>query len=186
MSALAWDTIELALVTWVRTACGLGEHQVGWSYELKPRPHVAFASLTLTDIRTIGHDWLVFDDAPSPAPGEELRMRARGVRTATFEVQLVPDGGVEAMRRAALDLVASVPLNVFTLDEAGIAIQNIGPVVIVQGERGTIMEPRAVVEFTLGLASELEARTTYIERVQIHTAPLDGDVWVPSPPTPES
>jgi hypothetical protein len=186
MSAIAWDTIEPALATWVRTACALGEHNVAWSYELKPRPHVPFASLTLSDIRTIGHDWMITDDAPLPAPGEELRIRARGVRSASFEVQLVPDGAVELMRRAAVDLVASVPLFVFTLDEAGIAIEDIGPVRVLTGDRGSILEPRAIVEFRIGLASELESRTTYIERVNIKSAPLGIDLWIPDPPPPES
>lgn len=190
MSAIAWDTIETALVAWVAQYTGLGDKRMSWSHYSKPRPQTPYASLTISEVETIGHDWKVTEDNPSPTPGQELIVKARGDRRAIFGVQILADvdsdDGVEAARRMAVDLVGSVAIAAYDLDLAGVGLANVGKITVVGPMRNGLLEPRAVVEFTLNLASELESFITYIERVQLIVNPPNQEVWIPSPPPPES
>jgi hypothetical protein len=172
MAAIAWTTAENALRAWVLSASGLPEERVIWMDEAGVRPQSTYIAMRIDAVTRVGLDWLIYDDAPVPAPGEELRSRARGHRTALLHFQcFAPEGSGGLATRVLTDVVAAIPLHVYALDEGGVGVGDASPVQYVEGPRGSILEPRAFTEVTLHLASELEARETYIERVNITVTP---------------
>lgn len=188
MAAIDWTTAESALRAWVRSASGLSEEQVIWMDEAGVRPQSTYIAMRIDAITRSGIDWIVYDDAPDPAPGAELRARARGHRSALLHVQcFAPEGSGGYAMQVLTDVVAAIPLHVYALDEGGVGVGDATPVQYIEGVRGSILEPRAFTDVTLHLASELEARETYIERANITVTPenpagveLDSvNFWIP-------
>lgn len=168
MSAIAWATVENAIHSWVRQSSGLAEGQVIWSDRGGPRPVTPYIAMRIDDVMPVGHDWRVYDDAPVPAPGEELRMRARGHRTASLGFQCFStDGGGHLATQILVDVVAGIAVHLYSLDQAGVGVGEYGSVRYLEGRRGDILEPRAISEVSLHLSSEVEGRETYIERANI-------------------
>lgn len=191
MSAIAWTAIENALHAWLCAATGLAATSVIWADQGGPQPAAPYIALKITDTRAVGREWLVRDDAPDPVQGAELRVRARGHRTARLEMQCF--GALKSARAAAIlleDALAALPLHTADIDAAGCGLGQSTPVQMLEGRRGSLLEPRAICELALHVGSEMEARTSYIERAQVCVAPLGGDpdpdleVWVPDPPPP--
>lgn len=188
MSAIAWTTIDNALIAWVMVASGLDANHVIFADRGGPRPSAPYIEISIPSIGGAGcQDWRVYDNAPNPVAGAELRVRARGMRMATIALQcFAVDGGGDAATRMLSDVISALPLNEYALDLAGLGIGDIRPVQLVQGRRGSILEPRAVAELDVHLASELESRETYIERIQIaiHETTTNTNVtkWIPTPP----
>lgn len=112
--------------------------------------------------------------------GQELLTRAQGSRQATISMQcLAPEGGgIQAVQILA-DVLASLQLNVTTLDNAGVGVSDFGEafaqggVRLVEGRRGSILEPRAVCDLTVYLASEILGTETTVES-------LDGQIALQS------
>lgn len=160
-----------------------------WSYEDGPRPDPPYIAMKLTDVRTIGHDWTTREDAEAPAPGAEVLFRHRGARIVALELQCftVKAGGAGGAGGILSDAVAALAVHVNALDLAGIGIGNIGPIRALDSRRGSLFEPRAVVEIDLHLASELESYSGYIEHVQLAVEVatlLETEIWLPDAPAP--
>ena len=140
------------------------------------------------DLTSAGTGTIKLVDTPeTELQGEELTVKARGHRTATLVLQAFGATGIgEGAVPILVDVEAALALHEYALDLAGVGIGNSGAVLLIEGRRGGILEPRARCEIQLHLASELEARETYIERVQVtitetpHGANLE--LWTPSPP----
>jgi hypothetical protein len=194
MAAIDWVTVEDAIYDWIVAASGLASTAVVWADQPGIRPEKPFISMMLDDVEAQGHDWRVYDDAPDPEPGAELRVRARGMRTARLQLQCFPadlhgDDSTKTVNSASktlADVISYLPLAEYDLDLAGIGIGSTAPVKTIQGRRGGILEPQAMVELTIHLASELEARHTYVERVQVFinetSIPVASQVWIPDAP----
>lgn len=189
MSAIAWTAVENALFNWVVAASGLAAAKVIWSDEGGPRPDAPYIALSLDEVLSVGQDWRVYDDAPDPVAGAELRVRTRGQRTAELQIQYFAalKSGRDALRKLT-DVVAALPLHEYAIDVAGCGIAGADAVQVVRGNRGATLEPRAVTTISLHLAAELEARETYVERTQITITETSTDdereVWIPDPPPP--
>jgi hypothetical protein len=178
--AIAWTTVENALHAWIVAATGLAATSVTGNGG--PRPPMPYIVMQLAGPRPIGHDWRVYDDAPDPQPGAELRVRAQGHRMARLQLQCFAgeDSGNEAVRVLS-DAISALSLHVHDLDVAGIGIGDVAPIQLIEGRRGGILDPRAVCEIELHLGSEVEGRETYIERLQLvateHTTGHTEELW---------
>lgn len=198
MSAIAWTTIQPAIQAWIASAAGVAADHVFFVDLGGPQPTRPYVAARITDVAGAGQDWRIYADAPAPVtPGQELVVKAQGPRTARLDLQYFaapPDpalgGGGPSPLAALTDVVTSIPLNAYTLDQAGIGIGTPGPVQLIEGKRGSILEPRAVVSIPLHLAAELQSFDTYIQYVQVTATAQKPDgtaldtvtEWTPSAP----
>lgn len=174
MSEVAWTEIENALWTWVQASSGLAQSQVVWGYFKAPRPAAPFVELDVTEVDAIGEDWRVFDDAPDPAPGADLRVRHQGHRQVKLTIQAYGNTDAGDTAWPILSAVASaLPIYENDIDAAGAGIGDLDPIRTNQGRKGGVLEPRSEWGLMLHVMSELESRTTYIERVSL-TVNVDG------------
>lgn len=108
--------------------------------------------------------------------GAELKALAQGARKLTVTVQVF-GGGAEGSGspEALLDtVVAILPIQASSLRAAGVGILDIGPIRSTSGViDAAILEPRAIMDVTVSLASEVQLTDTYIERVLV-TPTIDG------------
>lgn len=166
MSSIDWATIRPAIQQWIASSSGYGVDKVIWADDGGDQPQLPYISLSLPITTPHGTDWRVTDLAPEqpPVAGQELRVRSQGMRTATLTVQCYAvRASLNAASSALEDVVASIPLFSDTLDGAGAGIGDVGAVKTIAGSRSGLLEPRAIVEITLHLGSELEGRETYVE-----------------------
>lgn len=187
MSAIAWDTVENAIHAALVAASGLAATAVVWEYQ---KGHVAarpYISIKLDELDKAGQDWRVVDDAPDAVAGAELRIRRRGLRTARVELQcFAPEGSAMTALRVLTDTISALVVQEYALDLAGVGVGDTTAVQLVEGRRGGILEPRALAAIGIHLASEVESRETYVERMNITLTEVDAgevaDFWIPDPP----
>lgn len=189
MAAIAWITIENAIHAWLVAATGLAAGQVIWSLpeEGAPRPERPYITVLINEIDQFGHDWLVKDAAPDPEEGAEIRVRARGQRTARIHLRCFGvDGSGSDAAKILVDAIAGLPLSTYDLDLAGVGIADTEAVQAVPGRRGGILEPQATTAVNIHLASEVEARLPEVAHIQIRINEESigevGELWVPDPP----
>lgn len=192
VSAIAWATVEAAIRAWVVAASGLAASNVIWEGEKGARPTTPYISLSIPDLVGVGSDFRTTEDAPSPAPGAEILVRAHGHRVATLQLQCFAGddelGGAPLQRLS--DVLSALPMHYAALDTAGVGIGSAAPVALREGRRGGIFEARAVTSVQLHLGSEVVGYQTYVERMQVTTTAKNagGDVvaeseqWIPDPP----
>lgn len=104
--------------------------------------------------------------------GKELVSRAQGFREVIVHLDcFVAEGkGYDAMRILS-NVVASLQLNLYDLDQAGVGVSDMGQafsqggVAFVEGHRGGILEPRAMVDLTFYLASNIIGYETIIDDI---------------------
>jgi hypothetical protein len=167
VTAIAWTTIEDAIHNWVSESSGLPEEQVIWSDRGGPRPATPYIAMRIDDVMSVGHDWRVYDDAPVSVPGEELRLRAEGHRTASLGFQcFATDGGGHLATQILADVIAGIAIHLHSLDLAGVGVGDYGSVRHLEGRRGDILEPRAISEVSLHLSSEVEPTSPSPLRIQ--------------------
>jgi hypothetical protein len=137
-------------------------------------------TIDLTDTGTGSHT--LVDTATTTHAGAEIISRARGTRTATVSIQAFPAAGVvggATSARALLELVrahAALPTRREALRVAGIGLAPLGAVSSIDGVIGSaLFEPRATLEATLHLASEVTETGTYIESALLQRVDEDGD-----------
>lgn len=173
-----WDTIEAAIADWVLFGSQLGVGHVIWDYQHGVRPACPFIEMSLSEIeQQNSEDWLVYDDAPDPAPGAELRVRVRGYRSLQLTLQCYEEPthqrpGWKTLSRTITSLALKYP----DLDFAGVGIGDIGAVQSISGAKGGTLEPRARCRVQVYVGAELESRETYIQTVQmrVHSTPPGG------------
>lgn len=164
MSAIPWATIRPAIQQWIVAASGLTADKVIFADDGGDAPELPYIKLSLPITTPHGTDWRIYDDAPDPAPGAELRVRSQGMRTSSLTIQsFYASGGKNAAMQILEDVVASIPLYADSIDAAGAGIGMVGAIKAADGSRSGILEPRAIVEIELQLASEVEGRETYVE-----------------------
>jgi hypothetical protein len=112
--------------------------------------------------------------------GSELLAKSRGMRKTTITVQIFGGGGEGSTSpEAMLDaVVARLPRQASTLRAAGVGVMNVGAVRAIGGGGGgvvdsAVFEPRAILDVTLSLKSEVQDPETFIEQVQV-TPTVDG------------
>lgn len=186
MSAIAWTTIENAILAWVMAASGLPERLIRWEWQRGERPAETYIVLQIDDVMKVGRDWKVVDDAPVPVAGAELRVRSFGHRVGTLRMQCFLGRGdtADLTVKILVDVVSELEAHVYDLDLNGVGIGDVSPVRLAVGGRKTTLDARSIVEFGLHFGSVAESRSTYIERMQVTVN--GSELWVPDPPPPES
>lgn len=179
---IVWATIQDALRVWVETGSGLPAGKVIWSRQNAPRPDAPYIALGTIAIQRAGRDWNDVEDAAVPAPGAEIELKTRGVRTMIIQLQafggdptgaaspdaLLHDVMTQAARQSQREL----------FEVAGMGLLTLSDVQPLEGDlQGSILEPRAVSQATFALASEVTETATYIETVEV-TNLGTGDTFV--------
>lgn len=192
MSAIDWTTIQNALRAWVQAGSALDN--VIWSYHGGPRPSAPYIAMSISSVATVGRDWVVYEEAEAPAENATLKRTARGMRTATLSLQCFgTDAQGDTASPLLADVIAHLELWAYDLDLAGVGLGSIGPIRLLEGRRGSILEPRALVEVELHLASEVFDYINDIGYVQLtsHVMEQDGvtevestEQWIPTEPPP--
>jgi hypothetical protein len=168
--SIGWAQIEAAIAKWIREGGGLAVGRVIWGDQGGKRPELPYVSILVEDTGSPGHDWKrkSYDSAT-----DQLVIRHQGHRTAMLSIQCfgVPDGGPPSLGKSPLgiltDVVSSLGVHEYDIDVAGAGIGNVGNVKLIQGSRGSILEPRAQFEMQLHLGSEVEQRTDYVRRISM-------------------
>lgn len=178
--AIAWTTVENALVAWVRSGSGLDAEHVFWAQQKRPIPSGRYTTLRVTSIRQVGQDWLDVEDADAPSPGAEIVHRARGSREVLLSLQCFAGAGTggdaPAMVLDAVQSAARLPSNRDALNAAGVGVLGFGPVQSIDGVVGSSsFEPRATLQARLHLASEVSEFGTWVEVARLDPeTPLTG------------
>jgi hypothetical protein len=181
MSAIGWTSIQAALAAWITASTGVST--VLWAFQAGPQTPRPFVSLELQEVDQPGLDWTVKDFDESRGPGREIRRRARGQRVAQLRLQFFADagsGGLGAMSLGS-DAIAALPLYADDIDAAGAGVGKVGTLQSIEGRRGTILEPRAVVPIALHVSSEVERFESYIARAEVTLNDV-RTLWVPEAP----
>lgn len=187
--AISWEQIENAIHAWVVAGSGLAEDHVIWTGQSGVLPDSEFIEMSIIELRGVGHDWKVKDDAPDAVDGAEVRVRARGMRVAQLQLQCFGDAGTgNAPLQTLGDVVSALELHYESLNTAGAGIGDVTPVRPISAGKTGLFEPRFICTVALHLGSELEARATYIQRMRLTVNAQDqagNDIdsrtdWVPN------
>ena len=188
MSAAYTVAIEDAIFDWVAAGSGI---TVDWAVQNTPRPTTPYISMRAIALVAGGLDWLDHDHDGGGAPGAKIIYKSRGTRRLTLSLQCfggdatglaAPLAFLEAVRASRI-----LPSNHDALAAAGVGIASIGPVLALEGSTNrAILEPRAVMEVGIHLASEITETGTFIEFVEITNEIADPETiqWVPLDPSP--
>jgi hypothetical protein len=122
--------------------------------------------------------------------GQEIIRRAQGFREMILHFECIArdGGGYDAMRIMS-NVMASLQLHLYDLDQSGVGVSDMGQgfsqggVQSLEGRRGGILEPRSMVDVTIYLASDLTGLETIIESVNANIV-LDSEGDIPLPPIP--
>ena len=181
---IEWVTVEDAIHDWIETATGISGADVFQAGDGGHRPSGRFVEYEL-EVERVGRDWLDHEDADTPEAGAELDFKARGIRR--MNVRLRCFGGTASgagSARASLEkVVAKFPLPTYRaiVANAGIGVASFSRVQNISGVlNSSIIEPRAMLDITCYLASEVSEPGTYIENVSIDAC-IEGqpdDTWI--------
>jgi hypothetical protein len=153
-----WTAIENAIHSWVVASSQLSAANVIWAAQRGPIPTSQYILLRLADVKTVGRDWTDY----------ESTVQVRGVRTLRLSMQAfngAPLGSSSNM--AILERVILLAANSDLLRDGGVGLGPIGTINIIDGNRSTLLEPRAVVDIEIHVASELVGTGTTIEHVEV-------------------
>lgn len=131
--------------------------------------------ITVVDITSAGVGPIAVVQRPTTTrAGIGVTRTAEGIREIHLEIQVFGAlaSGIQAFSLAQ-DVIAAIPLYLYSLDLAGVGISDLG-VSFVQGSvrattgfRGELIEPRATMDVVIYVASSLSAYSDFIESVQL-------------------
>lgn len=112
--------------------------------------------------------------AKAARAGNEVKRTAAGLRAVTLRMTAfgVEGGAFDAVVHLT-NILASLPLHVYELDQAGVGMATLGTADVeskirgIPGKLGTAQEPRAIVEFVVYVGSEVVGYETTIQRVTV-------------------
>lgn len=169
-----------------------GGNNVALGLGLVPNP-ITLVTLTDAGVGSVS----VVHTADTVRAGREIKRTAAGIREINVQMQAFgqDDSGTQPVE-ALTDVIASLPLYAYDLDLAGVGMSSIGvsdveqAIKSVEGKRGGILEPRAILVVSAYVSSEVVGYIGRVDRVQVSLHPTleNGDedslepFWVPSPP----
>lgn len=168
------DKIRLAS-TYVHT----GGNNVARGLGSSPNP------ITTIDITSAGSGTIkLVKTSTTVRAGSEIKRTANGWRTVTVRAQVFSGEGtgIQPMK-IAHDVIASLPLHIDELDAAGVGMSGFDVVEIEGGIKATdrhdggLLEPRAIVDLSVFVSSQVVGYLASVDRVQVtSTATLaDGN-----------
>lgn len=179
------ELIEKTLIRWTVIGSGLPSSRVILSRQAGHRREGPWLDLGFTSLGQVGTDSTVVEPNPSPAPGQEIRIRHLGYRagTVSFRCFAGPTGSSSPLsilnrlvgRARFIDQLA-------LFKSAGIGMLQCLPIADFSGPLGTtVFEPRAQMDMLVNLASEDVEYTTFIERVELVNG-IDDTTQIVGPP----
>lgn len=139
--------------------------------------------ITPVDLTSAGVGPIKLIEQPTTVrAGRELVRTANGQREVHIEMQVFGPlkSGILAFSLAS-DIVASLPLHVYDLDQAGVGVSDLGSTSVqgsvraTPGNRGELVEPRATVDLVVYVAASLSAFSTFIQTAQMTMQPVTQD-----------
>lgn len=168
---IAWETLEDAVRTWVVAATGLAADRVYFADQDLPVSEVApRVSIRLGDLIPVGQDGFDHDYDPSRPAGEEIEIKAKGMRTLAVDLQAfapttVGPGTTARSVLAAAQAHLSLPSVRTTLNSAGLGLLQQGTVQRVPQPRQAMQEDRATLSVLFAVSQSVTERLGYIETV---------------------
>lgn len=156
-----FGAIENAIHAWVVAGSGLLAANVIWAGQGGPEPTGRYISIRLPGLRRIGSDWKEYSG------GLANVVTSRGVRTMTLSLQTfngAPLGNNSNL--ATLERVISAAADRELLAAGGVGLGSVGAITVIDGDRSSLLDPRAVVDVVIHLASETLGTGTTIEHVE--------------------
>lgn len=183
--ATDWATIEDALRGWVKTATAYPDARVIWAEQTGARPVGSIITLRLSDVGMVGLiDELVTETDLTRAAGEEIELRAEGIREfgVTLQAYGDPVTGLSTARAALAKCQTALMLPSVrdALETAGMTPFSVGPVQNVTALNHTLFEGRAVQETRFYTRASLSEYTGYIASVEWDFTDTDNPNF-PSP-----
>jgi hypothetical protein len=174
-----WTTIEDAIHAWVVRGTGLAEAKVIWAGYNSDRPTGTHATLKIVAVNRNGPDW-----SDTVEDGDDVTFHSRGPREIVLSIQCFDGAATGALNSAArLDktlALAALPTQQAAFQAAGVGYLRSGSVKHIGGVMGSVFEPRAQVDVTLSMFSDVSEPGSLIEFVEIEN---DGaSIYVPSNP----
>jgi hypothetical protein len=175
--ATPWGVVEDAIAGWVRLGCGLPTGQLAYAHQDGPKPPRPFVTIALGGITPVGLDdseELVRPDTDSPPPGQEIEIRAGGLREFLVTLTCSTAGvrGTSSARAILSQVQAALALpsvmNAFL--DAGISCFDAGRVLDVSTVLDAAHEGRAVLEcrfYTTESFSEYAGHITTVQLVDV-------------------
>lgn len=167
--------LEDAIWTWVHTGSGLAADHVIWS-DRGPIPAGTYIELRLKGSKRVSSDWLLSERTND----NRIIHHARGTRNPTLELTCFAGATVGSNRcEAILDRVLtsySLPTVAAVLKAGQVGVGTIGPIRTVDGMRGQMFDPRAIVEVTLHTMTDVSEEGHSIERVSAAVQTQGGTI----------
>jgi len=114
--------------------------------------------------------------------GQEIQRTAKGIRVCTLEMQcFAPEGSTYQAMQILTDVQGSLALYTQPLNIAGVGMSDVGvatttsSVKILEGRRGSILEPRAICNMSFFVDSAMSDFTTFIQTVSVAITPQNVD-----------
>lgn len=166
---IQWDQVAKELRDWIVAESGLADGAVIWSEKEGARPPGKYIAMRMSSVRAIGHEWMKYDDAEDPEPGEELTAIRQGFREAILTLQCFAaknDAVITAV--ATLDKAMSAHRKYKgDLKAVGVAVLGVEQIQSINGMIGLSYEARAIGTVRLSLASNVVGVETYIENTAL-------------------
>lgn len=168
---IAWATLEDAVRTWVVAATGLAANRVYFADQDLPTSE-AFprVSIRLGDLVQIGQDSFDHDYDPGRPAGQEIEIKAKGMRTLAVDLQAfapttIGPGTTARSVLAEAQAALSLPSVRTTLNAAGLGLLEQGTVQRIPSNALAQVEDRATLSVRFAVAQSVTERTGYIETV---------------------
>jgi len=168
---IAWETLEDAVRTWVVNATGLAANRVYFAdQDLPTSEAVPRISIRLGDLVQVGQDSVDHDYDPSRPAGQEIEIRAKGMRTLAVDLQsfaptTVGSGTTARSVLAAAQAALSLPSVRTTLNSAGLGLLQQGTVQRIPSNALAQVEDRATLSVLFAVAQSVSERLGYIQTV---------------------
>lgn len=189
MTTIALSTILDAVHAWVVAGSGLDAGHVLWEEQRQRKaiaiPDGPWISLRVRGVGRVGRDWVKNETNPAPTAGAEIIRRVQGLRPVALELRMF--GGDVAEGVGTLDGVvtaAVLPAIAAALRVAKIGIGQASSATSSDGYVGgaKVFEPRASLDVTLFVPSELVGTDTNIAHVTITSDDSTATVDAPALP----
>ena len=168
---ITWETLEDAVRTWVLAATGLATDRVYFAdQDLPTSEAVPRVSIRLGDLVQIGQDSFDHDYDPGRPAGQEIEIKAKGMRTLAVDLQAfapttVGAGTTARSVLAAAQAALSLPSVRTTLNAAGLGLLEQGTVQRIPSNALSQVEDRATLSVRFCVAQSVTERLGYIETV---------------------
>lgn len=184
--SIPWSTVENGIHAWVMAGGGLDADHAKWAVKAKVFPQERYVSMRITHgPNRIGSDWRKYERT-----SQGIVVRVQGPRTCTLQLrcfngdELGSDSNFGTLDRIMSAVELPSVRAIIGRSRFGVG-PTLAPINVIDVTRTALLEPYAVLEVQLNIASEVSEAAQTIERVgialQMDARPV-VQVWVPDEP----